>query len=1018
MESEKCQAAIRSLIASIDNNASNNNDGSNNDNNINGSAKMQLAQRILSSSIGKLPQQSTVQNPARLLKKIERSYRKRINSSSTSNIHANTDADELVQDTMQQAHAMTQELMESKGINDPLLGNVLLLFSRLAGSTFMQQNETRSGTGNHDANLNQPLMAQATTADKTRVASASIIAFKHEQLAIQNDDYDILRECIHALQHIDGHLLQFYPSSTSNLSTSTTDKRSIYNPAHSYTHTANQIDMSQYHGIRIRPNLLPFTLDPIQRSKHRITHSSGSSGGMDALRICAEAGWLYHKIELYIHATTITGTTQGVVPKALASALRKEMDSYHSFLAMLESQLEATGRNSDGIDSSEGRLTWRKLLCRVRGPIAHLRTLAMVVDGISNSTETNTGMNMNGGQLLQALYLHSMHGDERHGAILQRILYESSLPWYDLLFDWTLSGMLSDGGRKGSEFFIVEDRSVGDANLWHGRYLLDERQVPHVPGVGERGGLLSERLAKEILIVGKGINFIRRCLYDSEWEFDLRDLLPRSLWGDGSAMVVVDGSDDNDVEVLKKIKVELGFHHDANSDFAFDISGKNGEIVQHTSLEKTIAVAASQVHRHILSSLFEEHNLLEHLRGLKEILFLGQGDFICTLMDGLHTEFQSRDGIHEIYMISLMNIVHDALRTTNAKFLPKYVTDRVQVRLLSGESSADTFWTDVGSNDGEKEGWDIFTLDYAIDAPLTAVVHPRAMEKYHLVFNLLFRLKKIEWMMNNTWRQSTTLNHALQIMISKFGTVELAPSSSLRSENALSRMKILLRKFAMTRQCMLHFLTNLQSYLMFEVLESGWKDLVQKLQGAKTLDEVISSHDEYLNDILDKSLVGEVLLQDDGAEGSGNKLPQQLRLVLSAAFRFCKMHDKIFSDGVETIQKATEKRRGAQTRSTHGEWGFDEFDADVEGLNFYNLADEARLVEVESISEEFDVSLRNLLSMLNDRINGTSVQDVDVSSPSLMRPTQTVASDRAKACKNDALRFLTFRLDFSSYYGL
>jgi gamma-tubulin complex component 3 len=273
-------------------------------------------------------------------------------------------------------------------------------------------------------------------------------------------------------------------------------------------------------------------------------------------------------------------------------------------------------------------------------------------------------------------------------------------------------------------------------------------------------------------------------------------------------------------------------------------------------------------------------------------------------------------------------------------------------------------------------------------------------------------------MMNNTWRQSTTLNHALQFMITKFGTVALAPGSSLKSENTLSRMKRLLRKFAMTRQCMLHFLTNLQSYLMFEVLESGWKDLVQKLQGATTLDEVITSHDEYLNDILEKSLVGEALLEDAGVEGSGSELPKQLRLVLSAAFRFCKMHDNIFSEGVETIQKATEKRRGAQKRSAHGEWGFDQFDADVEGLNFYSLADEASLVEVESISEEFDMSLRTLLSMLNDRINGNSVRDVDVSSPSLMRPTQTQSSDQANASKNDALRFLTFRLDFSAFYGL
>jgi len=33
---------------------------------------------------------------------------------------------------------------------------------------------------------------------------------------------------------------------------------------------------------------------------------------------------------------------------------------------------------------------------------------------------------------------------------------------------------------------------------------------------------------------------------------------------------------------------------------------------------------------------------------------------------------------------------------------------------------------------------------------------------------------------------------------------------------------------------------------MFEVLESGWKDLVQKLQGAKTLVKVIPSLNEYL----------------------------------------------------------------------------------------------------------------------------------------------------------------------------
>lgn len=1008
-------------------------------NGVSGTSHMRLAQRILSSSIGELSQQQQHQQsdrhtPPYLLKKIERSYKKRIKEASSSSRAAtvrDTDDHKVdqshsqnqtkhVQNTMQQARALTTELMND-GIENQLLSDLLLLFSRLAASPstspFTQQT---SSPGIHQIS-NQPSMITAAIAAATSNARpATIISYRHEQLAIQNDESDILRECIHALQFIDGELLQFYKRLSS--SSSQSDKRNVYNPSTSTSmkmKTEMDSHMGQYDGIRIKPGLLSFELNSIQRFNHRSSNSA--SGGKDAIRICCEAGWLYNRIQTFRTEVQL----HGVVPRALSCALSKEMDAYHSFLHQLQLQLQLDHSNSKRKAESrkEGehgyghgheyghakKLTLRKLLLLLRGPMGHLRTLGMVVDGMKRD--------VNGGQLLLCLYLHSMHGDQRHREIVERILYESSKPWYDLLYDWTLAGMLSDGGKKGGEFFIVEDTNVADANLWHGRYLLQEGQVPHVPGVGDRGGLLSERLAKDILIVGKGVNFIRRCLHDSEWEFDLRDLLPRSLWGDGSAMMV-DTDKNGDGEVLRQIKLKLGFHYDANSDEAFDISGKSGEIITHTKLEKTVAVAASQVHRHILSSLFEHHHLLDHLRGLKEILFLGQGDFICALMDALHTEFESRDGIHEIYMISMMNIVHDALRTTNAKFLPEYVTKRVQIRLLSGESSADTFWTDGANKDGEKEGWDIFTLDYAIDAPLTAIVHPKAMEKYHLVFNLLFRLKKIEWMMNNTWRQSTTLTHALQFMITKFGTVALAPGSSLKSENTLSRMKRLLRKFAMTRQCMLHFLTNLQSYLMFEVLESGWKDLVQKLQGATTLDEVITSHDEYLNDILEKSLVGEALLEDAGVEGSGSELPKQLRLVLSAAFRFCKMHDNIFSEGVETIQKATEKRRGAQKRSAHGEWGFDQFDADVEGLNFYSLADEASLVEVESISEEFDMSLRTLLSMLNDRINGNSVRDVDVSSPSLMRPTQTQSSDQANASKNDALRFLTFRLDFSAFYGL
>ena len=81
--------------------------------------------------------------------------------------------------------------------------------------------------------------------------------------------------------------------------------------------------------------------------------------------------------------------------------------------------------------------------------------------------------------------------------------------------------------------------------------------------------------------------------------------------------------------------------------------------------------------------------------------------------------------------------------------------------------------------------------------------------------------------------------------------------ASMEHENNYSRMKLLLRKFSMTRQNKLQFINNLQSYLMFEVLESRWKHLVENMKDTKSLDEVVASHNDYLDKILVKSLLDE-----------------------------------------------------------------------------------------------------------------------------------------------------------------
>jgi hypothetical protein len=64
------------------------------------------------------------------------------------------------------------------------------------------------------------------------------------------------------------------------------------------------------------------------------------------------------------------------------------------------------------------------------------------------------------------------------------------------------------------------------------------------------------------------------------------------------------------------------------------------------------------------------------------------------------------------------------------------------------------------------------------------------------------------------------------------------------------------------RMRMMHFVQNLQYYLMFEVLESSWTTFSDDLQRAVDLDSVIASHSKYL----DRMLVGALLGEDPKAE--------------------------------------------------------------------------------------------------------------------------------------------------------
>ena len=54
----------------------------------------------------------------------------------------------------------------------------------------------------------------------------------------------------------------------------------------------------------------------------------------------------------------------------------------------------------------------------------------------------------------------------------------------------------------------------------------------------------------------------------------------------------------------------------------------------------------------------------------------------------------------------------------------------------------------------------MFSLDYAVDVPLNAVVHSDAMSKYRTAFHMLWRLKRVEWSLSGSWKLLMSFSHA------------------------------------------------------------------------------------------------------------------------------------------------------------------------------------------------------------------------------------------------------------------
>ncbi|XP_028101376.1 gamma-tubulin complex component 2-like isoform X1 [Camellia sinensis] len=240
----------------------------------------------------------------------------------------------------------------------------------------------------------------------------------------------------------------------------------------------------------------------------------------------------------------------------------------------------------------------------------------------------------------------------------------------------------------------------------------------------------------------------------------------------------------------------------------------------------------------LLNLIKEKYDLMGKLRSIKHYLLLDQGDFLVHFMDIARDELLKKPD--EISVEKLQSLLDLALRTTAAAADPCHedliccVERSTLIKSLSMLKDLQINRAVSDSSDLEEPvcitGLETFSLSYKVQWPLSLVISRKALTKYQLIFRFLFHCKHVDRQLCGAWQ----IHQGVRAVNTK-GT-------------AISRSSLLCRS-------MLKFINSLLHYLTFEVLEPNWHVMHNRLQTAKSIDDVIEYHNFFLEKCLRECLL-------------------------------------------------------------------------------------------------------------------------------------------------------------------
>lgn len=355
--------------------------------------------------------------------------------------------------------------------------------------------------------------------------------------------------------------------------------------------------------------------------------------------------------------------------------------------------------------------------------------------------------------------------------------------------------------------------------------------------------IISSDFARKVFLIGKSLNFIRHNCGDSDWV----------------------------IQYSKSNSKSLDYANTANLSLSIDVAYRT-TMSRLTSLMST------------------KFGLFTHLKAIRNYMLFAQGDFFELLIESLAQHLDRP--VNSMYRHNLTSQLEHAIRHSNAQYDDSEVLRRLDARMLELSSG--------------EIGWDCFTLEYKISAPCDVVITQWANTQYLKIFNLLWRIKRVEFSLSSTYKRCMTGDRGVLAAVSdKLG-------------NDWKRSRCVIAE-------MVHFVNQLQYYLLFEVIEASWEKLEEAVTKPEaTLDDLIEAHTTYLNNITKKGLIGQQRHMVTGLQE--DSLVVQVHHILKCMLSYREVIDSLYSYSVAEYTRRQQFSAKIEQRTAQGRWGITEKD--------------------------------------------------------------------------------------------